>query len=45
VQIQSIERDRIDSFATLKTQMEALALGQTSLSRETRNLVTPLRRP
>jgi len=45
VQIQSIERDRIDSFATLKTQMEALALGQTSLSRETRNLVTALRRP
>src|SRR5882724_9399365 len=44
-QIQAIERDRIDSFATLKTQMEALALGQTSLSRETRNLVTALRRP
>jgi DNA anti-recombination protein RmuC len=44
-QIQTIERDRIDSFATLKTQMEALALGQTSLSRETRNLVTALRRP
>jgi len=34
-----------NSFATLKTQMEALALGQTSLSRETRNLVTALRRP
>src|SRR5271165_7520058 len=31
VQIQAIERDRIDSFATLKTQMEALATGQTSL--------------
>jgi len=45
VQIQAIERDRIDSFATLKTQMEALTLGQTSLSRETRNLVTALRRP
>jgi DNA recombination protein RmuC len=44
-QIQSIERDRIDSFATLKTQMETLTLGQTSLSRETRNLVTALRRP
>src|SRR6266478_767760 len=42
VQIQTIERDRIDSFATLKTQMEALAMGQTSLSRETRNLVTAL---
>jgi DNA recombination protein RmuC len=45
VQIQAIERDRIDSFATLKTQMEALTLGQHSLSRETRNLVTALRRP
>ncbi len=45
VQIQSIERDRIDSFATLKSQMEALAGGQSLLSRETRNLVTALRRP
>jgi DNA recombination protein RmuC len=44
-QIQAIERDRIDSFATIKTQMEALAGGQISLSRETRNLVTALRRP
>jgi DNA recombination protein RmuC len=45
MQIQAIERDRIDSFATLKTQMEAMAVGQISLSRETRNLVTALRRP
>ena len=44
-QIRSIERDRIDSFATIKAQMEILASGQTSLSRETRNLVTALRRP
>jgi DNA recombination protein RmuC len=44
-QIQSIERDRIDSFATIKTQMEVLASGQNLLSRETRNLVTALRRP
>ena len=44
-QIQAIERDRIDSFATLKTQLEGIALGQNSLSRETRNLVTALRRP
>jgi DNA recombination protein RmuC len=28
-QIQSIERERIDSFASIKTQMEGLALGQT----------------
>ena len=44
-QIQSIERDRIDAFATIKAQMETLASGQTLLSRETRNLVTALRRP
>src|ERR1700719_1574189 len=44
-QIQAIERDRIDSFATIKVQMEVLASGQSLLSRETRNLVTALRRP
>src|SRR6202044_690586 len=44
-QIQAIERDRIDSFATMKTQMDVLATGQNLLSRETRNLVTALRRP
>jgi DNA recombination protein RmuC len=44
-QIRNIERDRIDSFATLRSQMEVLATGQTQLSRETRNLVTALRRP
>jgi DNA recombination protein RmuC len=45
VQIQTIEKDRIGAFATIKNQMEALAMGQTALSRETRNLVTALRRP
>ena len=44
-QIEAIERERIDSFATIKTQMDGLALGQNVLSRETRNLVTALRRP
>jgi DNA recombination protein RmuC len=44
-QIQAIERERIDAFATIKTQMEILASGQNLLSRETRNLVTALRRP
>jgi DNA recombination protein RmuC len=44
-QIQNIERDRIDAFATIRSQMEILATGQTLLSRETRNLVTALRRP
>ncbi len=44
-QIQGIERDRIDAFATIRSQMEVLATGQSLLSRETRNLVTALRRP
>jgi DNA recombination protein RmuC len=44
-QIQAIERERIDSFATMRAQMEVLASGQSLLSRETRNLVTALRRP
>jgi DNA recombination protein RmuC len=44
-QIQSIERERIDAFATLKNQMELLSTSQSLLSRETRNLVTALRRP
>jgi DNA recombination protein RmuC len=44
-QIHDIERERIDAFATIKTQMEVLASGQSLLSRETRNLVTALRRP
>jgi DNA recombination protein RmuC len=44
-QIQSIERERIDSFATMKSQMDVLATGQNALSRETRNLVSALRRP
>jgi DNA recombination protein RmuC len=44
-QIQAIERERIDAFATIKSQMEVLASGQNLLSRETRNLVTALRRP
>ena len=44
-QIQSIERERIDALATIKSQMEVIASGQNQLSRETRNLVTALRRP
>jgi len=44
-QIHNFERDRIDAFATIRSQMEVLATGQTLLSRETRNLVTALRRP
>jgi DNA recombination protein RmuC len=44
-QIQAIERERIDSFAAIKMQMELLTTGQNLLSRETRNLVSALRRP
>jgi DNA recombination protein RmuC len=44
-QMQSIERERIDAFAGIKSQMELLTTGQHLLSRETRNLVTALRRP
>ena len=44
-QVESLERERRDAFATLRTQIEALASGQSQLQRETRNLVTALRRP
>jgi DNA recombination protein RmuC len=44
-QVESLERERRDAFSTLRTQIEALANGQTLLQRETRNLVTALRRP
>ena len=44
-QIQSIERERVEAFASLRSQMEVLGSGQSLLSRETRNLVSALRRP
>ena len=44
-QVQALERDRREAFATLRTQIETLSGGQAQLSRETRNLVTALRRP
>jgi DNA recombination protein RmuC len=44
-QVSAIERERIDAFARIKAQMESVAGGQDLLSRETRNLVTALRRP
>jgi DNA recombination protein RmuC len=44
-QVQALERERRDAFSTLRTQIESLASGQTLLQRETRNLVTALRRP
>jgi DNA recombination protein RmuC len=44
-QAAAMERERIDAYSTLRTQIESLALGQSALQRETRNLVTALRRP
>jgi DNA recombination protein RmuC len=44
-QVQSLERERREAFASLRTQIETLAGGQAQLQRETRNLVTALRRP
>ena len=45
VQVQSLERERRESFSALRTQLESVAGGQAQLQRETRNLVTALRRP
>jgi DNA recombination protein RmuC len=44
-QVQALERERRDAFAGLRTQIETLAGSQALLQRETRNLVTALRRP
>ncbi len=44
-QVQTIERERRDTFSALRTQIETLAGGQVQLQKETRNLVTALRRP
>src|SRR5579862_7679343 len=44
-QAQSLERERRETYSALRTQIESLASGQTQLQRETRNLVTALRRP
>jgi len=44
-QVKFIEGERREAFASLRTQIETLAGGQAQLQRETRNLVTALRRP
>jgi len=44
-QVQQLESARVGAFAALKTEVDSLAAGQNQLSRETRNLVTALRRP
>jgi DNA recombination protein RmuC len=45
LQVAAMDRERCASFATLRTQIESLSGGQAALQRETRNLVTALRRP
>jgi DNA recombination protein RmuC len=44
-QVALLERERREAYAGLRTQIEGLSLGQQTLSRETRNLVSALRRP
>ena len=44
-QVLALERERREAFASLRTQIESLSGGQAQLQRETRNLVTALRRP
>lgn len=42
---QQLDRERRETHATLRAQIESLTSGQQQLARETRNLVTALRRP
>ncbi|MGH8316822.1 MAG: DNA recombination protein RmuC [Steroidobacteraceae bacterium] len=44
-QAHALERERHEAYTALRTQIESLASGQSQLQRETRNLVTALRRP
>jgi DNA recombination protein RmuC len=44
-QIGAIEKDRAESFGSLKASLESVALGQQALQKETRTLVNSLRRP
>jgi DNA recombination protein RmuC len=44
-QVAAMERERREAFVSLRTQIETLAQGHSALQRETRNLVTALRRP
>jgi len=45
IEVQTLERERREAFSTLRAQIESVASGQAQLARETRNLVTALRRP
>ena len=44
-QISRIEKERAETFGALRSSLESVTLGQQALQKETRNLVTALRRP
>ena len=44
-QIGRIEKERAETFGSLRASLEAVALGQLALQKETRTLVNALRRP
>jgi DNA recombination protein RmuC len=44
-QMQRIEKERAESFGSLRSSLESVTLGQQALQRETRTLVNALRRP
>ena len=44
-QASALERERRDAYGALRLQIESLVQSQSALQRETRNLVTALRRP
>lgn len=44
-QIQRIEKERAETFGSLKASLESVTLGQQALQKETRTLVNALRRP
>jgi DNA recombination protein RmuC len=45
LQISRIEKERAEAFGSLRMSLETVTLGQQALQKETRNLVTALRRP
>ena len=44
-QIQRIEKERAETFGSLKSSIESVTIGQQALQKETRSLVNALRRP
>jgi DNA recombination protein RmuC len=44
-QIAEIEKARLESFGSIRTQLASMTAGQQELQQETRNLVSALRRP